>query len=53
LPIEIKSETTKKLDRKIINEFTMIVESNIGNENLPLMIFAPGLAYRSYNCIER
>jgi signal transduction histidine kinase/AraC-like DNA-binding protein/CheY-like chemotaxis protein len=36
LPIEIKSQTPKKLDRKFINEFTMIVESNIGNENFTI-----------------
>jgi len=33
LPVETKTQAPKKLDRKFINEFTSIVESNISNEN--------------------
>lgn len=33
LPVETKAQAPKKLDRKFINEFTSIVESNISNEN--------------------
>ena len=33
LPSEIKAGSSKKIDRKFINEFTAIVENNISNEN--------------------
>ncbi|WP_276502801.1 hybrid sensor histidine kinase/response regulator transcription factor [Terrimonas pollutisoli] len=33
LPIESKSETPKKIDRKFVNEFVSIIESNLSNEN--------------------
>lgn len=33
LPSEIRTGTSKKIDRKFINEFAAIVESNIANEN--------------------
>ncbi len=32
LPIELKSHAPKKLDKKFINDFTSIVERNIGND---------------------
>ncbi|HEX5151057.1 MAG TPA: substrate-binding domain-containing protein [Parafilimonas sp.] len=32
LPIELKSQAPKKLDRKFINDFTSIVEQNISND---------------------
>ncbi len=32
LPIELKSHAPKKLDKKFINDFTSIVESNISND---------------------
>ena len=32
LPVELKSTAPKKLDRKFINDFTAIVESNISND---------------------
>lgn len=32
LPVELKSNAPKKLDKKFINEFTSIVESNIDND---------------------
>jgi signal transduction histidine kinase/DNA-binding response OmpR family regulator/ABC-type xylose transport system substrate-binding protein len=33
LPSEIRTGTSKKIDRKFVNEFAAIVESNISNEN--------------------
>ena len=33
LPVELKSNIPKKLDKKFINDFTSIVESNLGNED--------------------
>jgi len=33
LPMESRSNSSTKLDRKFINEFTAIVESNLSNEN--------------------
>lgn len=33
LPVELKAQIPKKLDKKFINDFTAIVESNIGNDN--------------------
>lgn len=36
LPIETKSATPRKLDKKFINDFTSLVESNIGNEELSI-----------------
>ena len=33
LPSEARGNTSKKIDRRFINEFTSIVESNIANEN--------------------
>jgi signal transduction histidine kinase/AraC-like DNA-binding protein len=32
LPTEVRSGASKKIDRKFINEFTAIIENNIGNE---------------------
>jgi len=32
LPVELKAQTPKKLDKKFINEFTAIVEANISND---------------------
>ncbi len=32
LPVELKSSVPKKLDKKFINDFAAIVETNIGNE---------------------
>jgi signal transduction histidine kinase/DNA-binding response OmpR family regulator len=43
LPIEIKSQMPKKLDRKFINEFTTIVEANIGNENFTIDDICTGM----------
>jgi signal transduction histidine kinase/DNA-binding response OmpR family regulator len=36
LPLDIKSQTSNKLDRKFIHEFTALVESNIANENFSI-----------------
>jgi signal transduction histidine kinase/DNA-binding response OmpR family regulator len=33
LPSEIRTGTSKKIDRKFVNEFAAIVESNVSNEN--------------------
>lgn len=33
LPLEIRTGTSKKMDRKFVNEFAAIVENNISNEN--------------------
>jgi AraC-like DNA-binding protein len=33
LPAETRSNSSSKIDRKFINEFTAIVENNISNEN--------------------
>lgn len=43
LPIEIKSQVPKKLDRKFINEFTTIVEANIANENFTIDDICTGM----------
>lgn len=34
LPVNLKTQTVGKIDRKFINEFAALVESNIANENL-------------------
>jgi len=36
LPIEAKSHNPNKLDRKFVNEFTTIIESNVSNENFAI-----------------
>ena len=33
LPVEYKNEVSKKIDRKFVNEFVAIVESNLSNES--------------------
>ena len=33
LPLDIRTGTSKKIDRKFVNEFAAIVENNISNEN--------------------
>ncbi|MEP6513891.1 MAG: substrate-binding domain-containing protein, partial [Parafilimonas sp.] len=36
LPVELKSQSPKKIDKKFINDFAAIVESNISNEDFSI-----------------